>query len=113
MAGARGQLDELYVRMSSFNSNYRIEKSETDKQDETSNANIGTAFLLQICRLLTPAELMGDGPKSASEVLKPYKNVKLNINSPIIRATLSDSKIEKNIVRNKRKFYLLLFFTRS
>lgn len=74
MAGARGQLDELYVRMSSFNSNYRIEKSETDKQDETSNANIGTAFLLQICRLLTPAELLGDGPKSASEVLKPYKN---------------------------------------
>ncbi len=74
MAGARGQLDELYDRMNSFNSNYRIEKSETDKQDETSNANIGTAFLLQICRLFTPAELLGDGEKSASEVLKPYKN---------------------------------------
>jgi hypothetical protein len=76
MAGARGQLDELFNRMNSFSSNYRIEKSETDQQDESSNANISTAFLLQICRLLTPTELLtsDERGKTASEVLKPYKN---------------------------------------
>tara|TARA_B100000780_G_C21098251_1_gene443063 strand:- start:409 stop:1653 length:1245 start_codon:yes stop_codon:yes gene_type:complete len=76
MAGARGQLDELYNRMNSHNPNYRVEKSETDQHDAVSDANIGTAFLLQIIRLMTPTDLvMQDGSeKNASEVLKPYKN---------------------------------------
>ena len=76
MAGARGQLDGLYNRMNSFNSNYRIEKSETDKSDADVNSNITTAFLLQIIRLFTPATIiMGKGKeKNASEMLKPYKN---------------------------------------
>ena len=76
MAGARGQLNDLYDRMSSYNSNYRIEKSETDKSDADVNSNITTAFLLQIIRLLTPATLiMGPGlQKNDVEMLRPYKN---------------------------------------
>ena len=37
MAGARGQLDGLYDRMHSYDSNYRIEEVETDKSDTDAN----------------------------------------------------------------------------
>ena len=73
--GALKRLDDLYENMKSADSNWIIERSETDKDQ---GATVETKKLLQVCRLLMPSSVSYPGRSEdeipAAEVLKPYKN---------------------------------------
>lgn len=73
--GALKRLDDLYDAMKSADSNWIIERSETDKDH---GATVETKKLLQVCRLLMPSSVSYPGKSEddfpAAEVLKPYKN---------------------------------------
>lgn len=70
-AGARKHLDDLFNSMISHNSDYRINRSETDQEP------IDTLLLLQITRLFMPDNVRSPSDPdriSESEILKSYKN---------------------------------------
>ncbi len=72
-AGARGQLNELSEVMKSYDKNWIIETSESDR--ELANATIDTVKLLQVTRLMTPDHILSPNKEiTASEILKPYKS---------------------------------------
>jgi hypothetical protein len=72
-AGARGQLDELKKSMASFNPEWIIETSETDKG--LPSTTIDTVKLLQVTRLMTPDHIISPNKEiTASEILRPYKS---------------------------------------